>query len=314
MKAFFLLCFLVLLDLPVMACLNESHPRLTLSGNYIDWDDEIPDSEQEVVTPAGRDVIADWLSNVGRLKELDSLYHSNKNIEYYSDYGVVLVYLDRLEEAKNVFEDIEFKNPGLYATAANLGTVYELLGQNRKALRWIEKAVLINPRSHENSEWIHVNILKVKIKGNGAVSSELLLGTDFGTSVIPVSNDSLAALIRLRKQLYYQLVERMSFVKPQDKIVGQLLFDLGNLYALTSNIKSALEVFDKAKEYGCEEELLAKRYAHLSWLMNRKGYVTSVILVVLLVSGALGIGMVIRRWKTKRRKAAASRMVSKNKA
>lgn len=300
MKAFSLLCSLILLCLPAMGCLNET--RLTLSGDDIEWNEEFPFSTQ-VLTPVGRSFKADRLINLKRLEELNDAYQTRHQITDYSDYGVVLVYLGRFEEARKVFEAIEAQKPGLYATAANLGTVYELLGRNNKALYWIEQAVAINPRSHKSSEWIHVNVLKAKIKGDGAINSRFLLGVDFGTADVPVSNDSLVALIRLRDQLYYQLEERMSFVGPPDKIVGQLLFDLGNLYALTSNIQSALEVYDKAKAYGYGGDVLDTRYAHLTWLTKKESYFIWVIFVTLLALVTAGIWVLVKRWRRRTRSA-----------
>ena len=91
----------------------------------------------------------------------------------------------------------------------------------------------------------------------------------------------------------------MSFVKPQDKIVGQLLFDLGNLYALTSNVQSAMEVYDKAKDYGYGSSVLDARYAHFTWLTNKEGYLILTTLLVFLVLLAVGIRAMVKRWKRK---------------
>ena len=39
----------------------------------------------------------------------------------------------------------------------------------------------------------------------------------------------------------------MLFIKPQDQVVGQLLFDLGNVNAIVMDVKSSLEVYEVAK-------------------------------------------------------------------
>ena len=48
------------------------------------------------------------------------------------------------------------KYPNEYVVIANLGTTYELMGNNEKALEYIKKGMKLNPRSHNGSEWIHV--------------------------------------------------------------------------------------------------------------------------------------------------------------
>ncbi len=196
------------------------------------------------------------------LKELDSLWKTDKKLEDYSDYGVLLVYLGRYEEAEKVFLEIEKINPGLYATAVNLGTTYELLGKNELALNWIKKGVRIDPTSHNHSEWLHVKILEAKLKGDKYINSDFLIGTNFGTDTLPKTTLDSASLVKLRDAIFYQLEERVTFIKPQEKIVALLLFELGNVCALTDDVTSALRIYDKAKEYGFKSDVLDKRYNH----------------------------------------------------
>jgi hypothetical protein len=59
--------------------------------------------------------------------------------------------------------------------------------------------------------------------------------------------------------LYYQLNERISFVKPKEKIVAQLLFDLGNVSFLLENYKDALAIYKQAKRYGYKDKLIVQR-------------------------------------------------------
>jgi tetratricopeptide (TPR) repeat protein len=231
---------------------------------------------------------------------LDSLYLAQHRVEYYSDYGVVLVYLGRYEEAKAVFLAIEARQPGRYATAANLGTVYELLGHNEKALHWIQQAVRINPASHHGSEWIHVNILKAKIQGDQAINSQFLLGTDFGSAATPVATESLANVTKLRNALYFQLSERMGFIKPKDKIMGQLLFDLGNSYALTSDVESALEVYQVAKQYGYESSTLTNRRTYFTWLKHKDDLMGLLVLATALGTITFGMVKLVKRRRSRR--------------
>ncbi len=79
-----------------------------------------------------------------------------------------------------------------------------------------------------------------------------LLKTEFGTEESPFSKFTKEELSKLHSALYFQLNERISFIKPKDKIVAQLLFDLGNIAYLLGQYSDALEDYRFAKEYGFE--------------------------------------------------------------
>jgi tetratricopeptide (TPR) repeat protein len=70
------------------------------------------------------------------LHEADSIYRRTKSVKDYSDYGAMLAYSGEYLEALKIFKRIESKFPNLYATASNMGTVYELLGKNDSAYYW----------------------------------------------------------------------------------------------------------------------------------------------------------------------------------
>lgn len=194
--------------------------------------------------------------------EMTERYRKKPTLENYSDYAAALIYTGKYQQAKKILLEIEQKKANLYNTAANLGTVYELLGQNDSALAWIRKAVAINPQSHYGSEWIHVKILEEKVKaGNDAAYfyKNTVLGLNFGQDSIPQNNDGIN-LRNYSDQIYYQLSERMTFIKPKDPIIAQLIFDLANLYMLQDRHFEAYNTFTKAKEYGFENKLLDERF------------------------------------------------------
>ena len=200
-----------------------------------------------------------------RLHEADSIYKATGSIEDLSDYGAVLVYNGDYVKAKIIFQSIEAAKPKLYATSSNLGTTYELLGQNDSAYYWIKKALSINPASHDSSEWIHLKILEAKIH---KANPETILNLDFGTKEKPEYNHNLN-IDTLRTQLYFQLTERLSFVKPKEAIVAQLLFDLGNISAQTDDVSTALDIYKMAEMYGYSSAVLEKRKAYFQKLQNR---------------------------------------------
>jgi LPXTG-motif cell wall-anchored protein len=215
---FFVLIFLTS-AISSMACLNEYH---TLKNGLI-----LYDTEQSSV---GIEYWKTEIDTAELIKESDKFlaaYHRSDSLEYYSDYAVTLTYLGELERAKSIYLEIEAKSPNLYNTAANLGTVYELLGQNDSALYWIEKGIELNPESHEGSEWIHVCILKHKLE-YGDEANFSVLGLDFGENEMP-ENIHNYDLDEYAGDIIYQLKERTLFVKPPNQIVGSLYADLADI-------------------------------------------------------------------------------------
>ncbi|MFA6059916.1 MAG: tetratricopeptide repeat protein [Taibaiella sp.] len=192
---------------------------------------------------------------------LDSIYQKTKDLDYLSDKGLVLIVLGQYDEAINLYLEIEELEPNRYSTASNIGTAYELAGQNEYALHWIKRSVEIDPKSHMSSEWLHVKILEAKIGGAKFYNTPFLLNTDFGVNHLPTTEMTHEDLEKLLDALYYQLNERVSFVKPKEEIVAQLLFDLGNVAFLTGDYHEAGWDYGRAKEYGLEGPLIEERIA-----------------------------------------------------
>ena len=247
-----------------------------------------------------------------RLHKADSTYRATGRLEDYSDYAVMLVYTGNYQQAKKTLREIEQTLPGLYNTAANLGTVYELLGQNDSAFYWIKKAIEIDSASHHGSEWIHLKILEAKLKAKGDeryYSNHNILSLDFGLDEIPENKNNLD-LKKLQDDLYYQLSERMSFIKPKDAIVAQLLFDLGTVTAMVRDVKSAIQIYESAKEYGYSSELFDRRLSYFKILQqeaDQKNDPENIFgeqsLLIVFISGIGFIVLIlIRRKKRKQKK------------
>jgi len=152
---------------------------------------------------------------------------------------------------------LEDASPGSYSVAANLGTAYELAGDNVKALHWIEEGIKRNDNSHYGTEWLHVKILEAKI----AVESDPdYLKTqhilDFPEEEMRNGNfiyryrDREIHQSKLLDALHYQLGERMLFVKPTDPVVADLLYSFAVLEANTRVLEPAVELLGLAKSYG----------------------------------------------------------------
>ncbi len=193
------------------------------------------------------------------LNELDSLYRSTDSVKYLSDYGYVLIFNRDYKKAISIYQKIDSISPSLYSTASNLGTAYELIGENDLALKWIMKSYEINQKSHHNSEWIHINILKIKTDSKLEVTSGNLINTSFGSSLEPKTDLSNSELETLHESIYYQLNERMTFISGKNQIIGNLLFDLANISLILNYKSDATRMYKMAKDYGYNSELIDTR-------------------------------------------------------
>lgn len=174
--------------------------------------------------------------------------------------------------AKRIFLEIEADQPNTYVIAANLGTVYELLGQTDSALFWLKRAVNLRPESHYGSEWIHIKILQAKLSAsnnNDQLRAMDILGLDFGNEQQPIPPEGYHVK-SLFKELRYQLGERMSFVQEPDPIVAQMLFASGNCAALELDPSIALATYRLAQKYGYDGELIGSRIEYVSKLVQEK--------------------------------------------
>jgi tetratricopeptide (TPR) repeat protein len=247
----FALTFIYLLK--SFACLNGETTRLK-NGTFLYMD------RREKV-PYGHMYMSEKEALNESLKELGGLYKTTKDLDYLSDKGLILILLKKYDEAIKLYLEIEKKEPGRYSTASNIGTAYELAGQNENALKWIKRAVEIDPTSHDNSEWLHVKILEAKIKGEQYYNSDFLLNLRFGSGDEPISGLKDPALQKLHDAMYYQLNERVSFIKTKDDLIAELLFDLGNAALELGNYDDAVHDYELAQRYGYVGDLIDVRMA-----------------------------------------------------
>ena len=150
-------------------------------------------------------------------------------------------------------EEIESQYPGLYQTAANMGTAYELTGDDEKALHWIRTGIRRNPYSHMKAEWLHVKILEAKIalkKDPHWLESHTITGMDpreetgvYDTLQGPKSRRDILESMRS------QATVRALFIKPLDTILAHLLNEAA-VFALYADAGSAAGLVDLAESYG----------------------------------------------------------------
>lgn len=186
--------------------------------------------------------------------EMEASLRGSTNFTDRSDYAVALMFLGRIAEAVNLLNQLEREQPGQYFIAANLGTAYELSGNNQEALRWINEGIRRNPDSHEGTEWLHVKILEAKIaqeKDPAYFEKHSVLELQPGTigEQVAVGQKNFQP-IALASAIEHQLGERLQFVKPPDAAVASLLFDYAAIEAATHSMESATHILKMATDYG----------------------------------------------------------------
>lgn len=177
------------------------------------------------------------------LRELGGKLNEKPNFKILSDYALCLVKAGKTKEALIVFEALVKKYPDEYTLHANLGTTYELTGNNQLALEHIQKSMLINPKSHKGSEWIHVKLLETKI----ALEKNpkyLKQNTVLNLSEKQLSSEKTITFLTI------QLKERFPFCAgPKDPIMAGLFEHLGDCYMEQISFEYAKAFFQIATNY-----------------------------------------------------------------
>lgn len=191
---------------------------------------------------------------------------------------------------------LEAAHPGNYSTAANLGTAYELAGDNKKALHWITEGMKRNEDSHYGTEWLHKKILETKIAMESdpdyLKKNHILSFSEDRSPDKPYTYEYDGRWFHyeeLLKALHYQLGERMLFVKPKNPVVADLLYSFAVLEATTRVLEPAVELLQFAKEYGyhdvVEIDSRMVRYQETidsTWKFTGKDVVGGVFMLILL--------------------------------
>lgn len=182
--------------------------------------------------------------------QIQTAIDNNTGYQLLSDFAWYELKLYNKANAVKLLEYLYSKHPGEYNIVANLGTAYEVTGKNSKALQLLRKAVAINPASHYGSEWIHLRILEQKLADTPDYPKIINLQiNDLHTWLNDKAYQYPQPADSLLKQIAYQLHERTSFIKPPDKIIGQLIFDFANVVAKEYGQQEAKIFYDYAAKY-----------------------------------------------------------------
>jgi tetratricopeptide (TPR) repeat protein len=241
MKKLIKLFLLLLIPSLTQACLWLE--GTTIDGNYKTFEDKTISSMflkmSQNTTPAKKFKYRFYREN-NQTKE----YLALKNISN-GEYSIAIEQLLAIEK----------ETPNLYATASNLGTAYELNGEDTLALNWIQEGIKRDNSSHHGTEWLHLLILETKIglKNNSSLLMYhhiIELPDKFNENTIIKIGSKEYPIKKIRDALFYQLKERLIFVKPRNEIVANLLYSFAKIEEQTTTMEEAKKLLDMAKEYG----------------------------------------------------------------
>lgn len=286
MKVFAIISALLLLSFQALPCVNYSGSGTKFNGEWTSGEPLRP--VMQLRRALNRDLERDGA-------QMEAALRGSTNFNDRSDYSIALMYLGRSKEAVELLQKLEKEEPGHYFVAANLGTAYELTGNNENAARWIAEDIKRNPESHEGTEWLHLKILEAKMAREKDPDyfkkhSVLDLRPENAASKVLLIGDKKMETREVMNAIQHQLHERMQFVKPPDPAVASLLFDYAAIEAANGTLESAEYILRLAVDYGYPPEQvqpLMKTYdRRIAW-RKTKQYSFYTLL------GAGGIGLLV---------------------
>jgi hypothetical protein len=232
------------------------------------------------------------------------------------DDAVRLIFTGKAGEAVARLTELDRKTPDNYWICANLGAACELSGDLPAALRWVEKALTINPGAHEGTEWMHAAVIRARI----ALEKDPAWLKTHTVSGIPVEGDvpprftlteggRTQSLEDIHRALMAHTFARLIFVKPTDAVAAALLTELARVEARLIAVENGIAMLDLAKEYGAATAELKSRWEALqpgpvrAWL--RKNALLAGVTIIALALICLVVSYYFfRRRQTARRRSA----------
>lgn len=243
MKRFGVFVLGLALSLPASACIQgfflPYHEERPQAYQLAELDEQ---SSQLSFMPPG--LLAPTPAELKNLAAYEKAHPRPQTYQEKTDHAVLLVHAGQAPRALALLQEAEKQSPGHYEIAADLGTAFELSGDNEQALKWIKEGIKRKPDSHQGSEWLHVKILEAKIamkRDPKWLESNFVSGVDVGQhgesielkSSLPRGNrGQLLTLAEYQDHLFYQLHERLQFLSPKDPIVRELMIEYGSVHFL----------------------------------------------------------------------------------
>lgn len=284
-KCFFILIiFLLSSSNQLFACANEYESGANYTGksgvkyDFSNIDDVFPDSNS---------------INLIELQEKTMGMSVETNKEELNNIAVLYMKAGYYNQSIILLQLLLAKYPEDYIVLANIGTANELIGDNLKALEYLQKALSIDSTSHQGTEYVHVEILKAKIgleKSEHFLDNRKIIETDLVS-------------MQLGLDIRYQLIERAYFIKPINKMMAQLFLE--SILAFASDkegLTDAIELcelvilYDDTKK--AEIELLRTKLEDERILYFLDRIVLPIIyFVVLILVVLIGVSLIKKRNK-----------------
>ncbi|MBK8498031.1 MAG: hypothetical protein IPL52_04250 [Flavobacteriales bacterium] len=166
-----------------------------------------------------------------------------------NDMVIAYLFAKQFSSALALSTRLVAKYPQDYNVVITHAAALELNGQVADAIPYMEKAIALNPGSHKGSEWIHLNLLRQRLKGDSGVSPWALIGVELRPDSTLVEPDGVD-LKSLVKQVHYQVNDRMYFTPDHDPLFGALVFAYADLLHLNGYRNQAKRAYELAAAYG----------------------------------------------------------------
>ncbi len=183
------------------------------------------------------------------------------------DDAVRLIFSGKAAEAVTRLTELDRKTPDNYWICANLSAACELSGDLPAALRWVEKALTINPGAHQGTEWMHAAVIRARL----ALEKDPAWLKTHTVSGIPVEGDVPSeftlteggiphSLQDIHRALMAHTFARLIFVKPTDVVAAALLTELARVEARLLALENGIAMLALAEEYGAGTAELQTRW------------------------------------------------------
>jgi len=241
-------------------------PSLLLSCMWVDGttiDGEYTNQSKTVIS----NTFEYYIKESSSAKQLANIFKNEpkhkKRTESEQEEHDAIVFLLKGEYEKSIQKLLALnkKHKNKYSIASNLGTAYELNGNNVEALKWITEGIKRDADSHYGTEWLHQLILEIKIiltKNPKFLETNkiITLPNEFTEATKITINHKTYSIYEIERALEYQLRERTVFVKPKDAIVADLFYTLARIGSQTSSVETGLAYLEWAELYGFSQTKL----------------------------------------------------------
>lgn len=249
-----------------LSCINDEVGKRNIDLDLTESSIDAPKTSMQSL----RDSIAKSPKQLYEEKYEDALFDNEKNAKTPSSFiidehaAIKELLTGDISKAINLFLTIEKKFPDYYSTASNLGTAYELNGNNIEALKWINEGIHRNNESHYGTEWLHALILEAKINidhNPDYYSRRRILNLpdslfSFSKNTILRYDNKDYSLDEVERALAYQLKERLIFIKENDLIVSDLLFSYSRILAFKKDYETAISLLNLSASFGFKDKAL----------------------------------------------------------